>query len=186
MTPPRNARLILFYPRCSSTNDLALALAEEGLAAGTVLVADYQSKGRGRGHNRWVSPRGRNLLFSVLLRPAASAGRLAGVTLAACRAIRAAMHRLAPGDYRIKRPNDLLLGGRKLAGILTEARVKSHRVECCVVGCGLNVNSRARELPSGATSLYVVFGREFDRQAILLEVLREMDHAFGGVYGSRG
>lgn len=184
VTAPPDARLILFYPRCTSTNDLALELAEEGLAGGTVLVADYQTRGRGRGRNRWVSLRARNLLFTVVLRPVASAARLAGVTLAACRALRAALLRLAPGDYSIKRPNDLLLRGRKLAGILTESRVKAHRVEYCVVGCGLNVNARPRELPGRATSLYASFGREFDRERVLGEVLREMDHAFGALYGS--
>jgi BirA family transcriptional regulator, biotin operon repressor / biotin---[acetyl-CoA-carboxylase] ligase len=162
--------------RTGSTNADLLAAARAGAAAGSVLVAEEQTAGRGRLDRSWQSPTGAGLTFSVLLRPVevAPGSRgwlplLTGVAVARALAGRSAV------DARLKWPNDVLAGGpedpRKLAGILAEQAGGA-----IVVGVGLNVSATREELPSGqATSLMLARGRNLDRQGILTAVLGELE-----------
>ncbi len=143
-----------FHEVLDSTNREAARLADDGAAEGTVVVADRQTRGRGRLGRTWISPAGVNLYFSMILRPdipirhAAQLTLLAGLALA--EEITTCMHRSVngrPDGLEIKWPNDLMLQGRKLAGILTEMRAEGDRPRQVVLGIGINVNGRSDALP---------------------------------------
>jgi BirA family biotin operon repressor/biotin-[acetyl-CoA-carboxylase] ligase len=137
-----------------STNDWLIASAREGARAGTVVVADFQSEGRGRLGRRWEAPRGRCLLASVLLRPLAEPGRLYACTAAVALALADACCALAGVDPELKWPNDLLVEGRKLAGVLAESdpRAPGGRPGSVAVVVGVGCNIDWEEAP-GATCL---------------------------------
>jgi BirA family biotin operon repressor/biotin-[acetyl-CoA-carboxylase] ligase len=156
-----------------STNDRARELAQAGAPGGTVVVAEQQTAGRGRQGRTWSSPRGRSLTLSVLFR--SRPHELALLPLAAALAVCEACEQVAPVRCLIKWPNDVLIEGRKAAGILIESRPQE---EWSVVGIGLNVNTAADELApdlrDSAISLRIAAGRTIDRDetlAVLLERL---------------
>ncbi|MBI3944556.1 MAG: biotin--[acetyl-CoA-carboxylase] ligase [Armatimonadetes bacterium] len=148
-------RRIEVKAQTGSTNDDGVALARAGKPAGTVVVADHQTAGRGRRGRSWLAPPGTALLLSVVLRPdlpARAAGRLGlAAALSAADAIRGACG-LAPV---VKYPNDVLLEGRKVCGVLTEAHLSGGRVAWAVIGIGINVRRESvpPELAAHATSL---------------------------------
>jgi BirA family biotin operon repressor/biotin-[acetyl-CoA-carboxylase] ligase len=167
----------------SSTNAELAREAREGAASGSVLVAERQSAGRGRLDRTWTSPARSGLTFSVLLRPgrvpAAAWGwfpLLAGVAVARGTA------EIAELDVGLKWPNDVLVSGRKLAGILAE-RVD----DALVLGVGLNVSLTADERPTeGATSLHLEGAAVVDRAPVLLSVLRALAHWYAGFEAADG
>lgn len=134
------------YEELGSTNDRARELAEEGAAHGEVVIAERQTAGRGRRGRAWISPARKNLYFSAVLRPDLPPARAPEVTLVASLAVCDAL-RQAGVDAGIKWPNDVLAGGRKIAGILTELAAEPDRVHWIVVGVGVNVNARAEDFP---------------------------------------
>ncbi|WP_248961850.1 biotin--[acetyl-CoA-carboxylase] ligase [Sphaerisporangium perillae] len=157
--------------RTGSTNaDLAQA-AREGAHEGAVLIAELQLAGRGRLGRVWTAPSRSGLTFSLLLRPAVPPARQGWVTLLVALAAASAVRRVAGVDVRLKWPNDLLVGERKLAGVLAE------RVEgAVIVGMGLNVSVRPEELPVGtATSLAIEDAECTDRDPLMRAVLREIE-----------
>jgi BirA family transcriptional regulator, biotin operon repressor / biotin---[acetyl-CoA-carboxylase] ligase len=167
---------------CASTNDEAASWARSGAVAGSVVVADEQSRGRGRLGRRWHSPPGANLYFSTVLRPPLPPHRIAPITLAAGVAVAEtiAAFDLAPA---LKWPNDVLLGGKKVAGILTEMSGDVDRVHHVVVGIGINVNVAAfpDELAAIATSLAIACGKTLARAdvaAVLCARLEAWHDAF--------
>jgi len=172
---------ILHYDRLSSTNDLALELASKQAAEGTVILADYQTHGRGRFKRKWVSRAGRDLLFSFLLKPRFKAQTAPILTHFAARSVAAVLQKRFSLPAKLKRPNDVLVGRKKISGVLTEAASSNGRVEYVVVGIGLNVNSRKTDLPSGATSIYLETDRKADPSEILDLILddfrKEYDRA---------
>ena len=149
---------------CASTNDEAAAWARAGAAAGSVVVADEQTRGRGRLGRRWHSPAGASLYFSAVLRPSLPPHRIAPITLAAGVAVAEAleMFNLSPA---LKWPNDVQLDGKKVAGILTEMSGDVDRVHHVIVGIGINVNVGAfpEELAAIATSLLLAGGKPVAR-----------------------
>ena len=164
-----------------STNADLLAEAVAGAAGGRVLVAEAQTAGRGRLERQWLSPPRASLTFSVLLRPAdLPQARRAWIPLLAGVAVASALRRSAAVDARLKWPNDVLVGGAKLAGILAE----QHR-DAVVVGVGINVTLGRQDLPvPGATSLRLENAAEMDREQVLGAVLRELEHWYMAWAGS--
>lgn len=159
-----------------STNADVAALARAGAESGTVLVAESQTEGRGRLDRVWAAPARSGVTFSVLLRPADVAASSWGwFPLLAGVAVAGALGPLSELDLGLKWPNDVLVGDRKLAGILAE------RVENAVVlGVGVNVSLRADELPvPAATSLHLEGSAVVDRMPVLLAVLRSMGRLYG-------
>lgn len=162
-----------------STSDEAKRAAKEGAPHGAAWITEEQTAGRGRQGRAWVSPRGENLLFSVLMRVACPPARLPPVALVAGLAVRDAVARAAPSaDVKIKWPNDVLVGKRKVAGVLVEAVTAGSRVEAVIVGVGLNVHTRTfpEEIADRATSV-ALLAPEMppDRGAILADVLATLD-----------
>lgn len=143
-------------PMTTSTNDEAHRGAKDGASHGTTWVAEAQTAGRGRRGRTWLSPDGDGLLFSVLLRLGCEPSRLPPLALLAGLAVRDAVVRSAPGvEAKIKWPNDVLVGPRKLAGVLIEAITVGTRVDAVVVGIGINVHTRSfpQEIRDRATSI---------------------------------
>ena len=163
-----------------STNRDCERLAGEGAPEGVVVLAETQTAGRGRQTREWFSPKGVNLYFSLLLRPDVDPSRAASLPLLAGLAVALAVESVCPGlDPRIKWPNDILAGGRKLCGILCEMQAGTGRVRSIVAGIGINVNLREESLPgelrARATSLFMETGRVFPRAAVLAAVLNRFE-----------
>jgi BirA family biotin operon repressor/biotin-[acetyl-CoA-carboxylase] ligase len=158
---------------CASTQ----RLLEEADPEGAVAVTEEQTEGRGRLGRIWHAPRGTSVLVSVLLRPSLEPSRLPELSLIAGGAVAEAIAQLTGLDPAIKFPNDVLLGGRKVAGILAES--SDGRV---VLGVGVNANQTAEELPADAhtapTSLRIELGERVDRAQLLAAVLLRLEHAY--------
>ena len=160
----------MFAEVCPSTQKL---LGDEH-AEGAVALTEEQTEGRGRLGRTWVSPPGVSLLFSVLLEPPVETARLPELTVVAGEAVREAIAEVTGLAPKVKLPNDILIGGRKTAGILAEAR--EGRV---VLGIGVNVNLAESDLPeTSATSLLVESGAEVDRAELLVEILDRLERHY--------
>ena len=167
-----------------STNADLVRAAREGAPEGTVLRAEAQSAGRGRQGRAWVSGKGDGLYFSVLLRPSVEPVVAATLPLAVGLAVAEAVEPLVGERVEVKWPNDLLVGGRKICGILCEMEAGDGGVRHVVAGIGLNVNLDVARLPADvapvATSMRAVAGRAFEARAVLDAVLASLD----GVYSA--
>lgn len=159
-------RTLHAHEELTSTSDLAKELAEEGAEHGEVVIAEVQTAGRGRRGRAWASPPRRNVYFSVVLRPDLPPSRAPELTLVASLAVCDAL-RQAGVDAGIKWPNDVLVGGRKIAGILTELAAEPDRVHWVVLGVGVNVNARPEDFPpelrGEATSVLIERGEPAPR-----------------------
>ena len=165
----RFGREYRYVQRCASTQRLVDAADAEG----TVAVAEEQTKGRGRLGRRWLAPAGTSILCSILLRPSVPAERLPELTLVAARACAEAIGARTGLQSSVKEPNDVLIAGRKVAGILGEVREGY-----VVLGIGINVNVSAADLPSRpeipATSLLEETGSRVERAPLLAELLERL------------
>lgn len=162
--------------RTTSTSDVARSLAERDAPAGTVVVADTQRTGRGRRGRIWHSPRG-GLWMSVVLRPRAPAATLGPLGLAVAVAVAEAVEALGVRPVELKWPNDVLVGGRKVAGILTEAAAEGVRVRHVVVGIGVNLNVKRfpTALRDRATSIHRLLGAGVDRAAFAADLCGRLE-----------
>jgi BirA family biotin operon repressor/biotin-[acetyl-CoA-carboxylase] ligase len=160
----------------SSTQDLARSEAAEGAPEGTVVVAEEQIAGRGRLGRSWVSPPGANLYVTLVLRP--SPERMRALSMIAPLAVAEAVEETTALSPRIKWPNDLLLAGRKLAGVLIDTEISGQAPQYALVGVGLNVNLDVRAIPEIAdiaTSLRQQLGREISREEVLAAFLNRFE-----------
>ena len=164
------------FPTIDSTNTLAMREAEQGQESGTVYLADEQTHGRGRGAHDWHSAAGSGLYVSILLRPKIAPADILWLSLAAGLAVQAAVRDVTSLAPDIRWPNDLLLSGRKMGGILTELNAEVTRVRHAVIGIGLNVHqpSFPPELAPLATSLKIETGQDWSRQDLLVALLRRL------------
>jgi BirA family biotin operon repressor/biotin-[acetyl-CoA-carboxylase] ligase len=176
VVPRVRGRFGLDYRYVDSTPSTQLLLPPEA-EEGAVVAAGEQTAGRGRLGRSWVAPAGTSLLCSVQLRPTVSSERLPELTGVAAHACSEAIEAVTGLQTELKFPNDVLVGGRKVAGILAEAR--EGRV---VAGIGVNVNVADADLPSGletpATSLLVETGREVDRAELLVALLDRLERRY--------
>jgi BirA family biotin operon repressor/biotin-[acetyl-CoA-carboxylase] ligase len=172
------AHLHHFY-KIGSTNTTAMAAAADGAPEGTVFLAEEQTAGRGRGANSWQSPRSTGIYCSAVLRPALPPSDILVLSLAAGLAVHAAMQQV---DARVipdlKWPNDVLIDGKKVCGILTEMNAEATRVRYLVVGIGINVNQANFPEELGATSLRLVTGSEWSRVELAAALLKSLDREY--------
>ena len=171
-------RRIQYFPELKSTMDEAARLADEGAEEGAVVIAERQSAGRGRQGRSWVSQPG-NLLFSVLFRP--EMAQLPFISLIGGVAVARAVRKTTGLTSDIKWPNDLMLDGRKAAGILAESAIIGDSVCYAVLGIGINValdTSDTEEISAFATSVNAVAGREVERESLLRQLLLELDDLY--------
>lgn len=162
-----------------STNAFATDLAEKGAAHGTVVVAENQTKGKGRLGRIWVSPPGGNIYMSIILRPPTELRNVTLLTVMAGVACARAMRRNTGLTVELKWPNDLMVSGRKLGGILTEVKSKAGSIVFAIVGIGVNVNVRMEDLPSDvrriATSVRNETTKEQSKDVFISDILDEFD-----------
>ena len=173
-------RRIVHYFRVDSTNSVALRMAAAGAAEGTVVLAEEQKAGRGRFGRTWYSEKSNGIYVSVILRPNLTPAVAPVLTLMVGVAAQSAIARVTGLSPDIRWPNDLLLGGRKLCGILTEMSAEVDRLHAVVIGIGINVNHSEipGELRPIATSLRLEGGRIYSRLQILVALLEELEHHY--------
>lgn len=173
----------------TSTQDVLRDLAEAGAPEGTLVIAERQDSGRGRMGRSWVSPPGRGVSMSLLLRPEVPLQLAPQLTLLAAVALCRSLSRETGLAIGIKWPNDLLVDGRKISGILLESAAEDERLRYVAVGLGIAVNLDPADYPddllSRAVSLKIAAGRPFDRAALIAAVLLEFEQLYA-VYKERG
>jgi BirA family biotin operon repressor/biotin-[acetyl-CoA-carboxylase] ligase len=176
-------RNVFAYGTVQSTNDLAAQLAEAGVYEGTIVTAEEQTRGRGRLGRNWYSPYGAGVYVSVVLRPDFAAEKAPGTSIMAALALAETLSDICPGAVQIKWPNDILLDGKKVAGILTELSADGGRINHLIVGVGVNVNQKAGDFPpelkGTATSLRRVLKKQVDRVPLLQNFLARLEKEYG-------
>jgi BirA family biotin operon repressor/biotin-[acetyl-CoA-carboxylase] ligase len=181
---------ILTLPQAASTNEVAFRLALKGAEEGAAVLAELQTRGKGRMGRSWESPAGVNIYLSIILRPRIVPSKTTLVTLMAAVACAEAIDEVTGLLPAIKWPNDLLLGRKKLGGILTEADMELDRINFLVVGIGINVNMNRPSFPpsikDSATSLREALGREISRIALIQSLLRHMEEWYKRLQHERG
>lgn len=169
-----------FY-KIGSTNTTAMSASAEGASEGTVFLAEEQTAGRGRGAHSWESARSTGIYCSVVLRPALPPADVLIVSLAAALAVHQAITQVNSGvTLDLKWPNDVLIGGKKVCGILAEMNAEATRVRYLVVGIGINVNQAnfPKELENEATSLRLITGSEWSRVELAAALLKSLDREY--------
>jgi len=166
---------VRYFDTISSTMDAAFQLGVEGAPEGTVVCAESQTKGKGRLGRSWVSPKGKGIYMSILLRPELMPTDLTQLTLLSAVAVCEAVTKFWDIPARIKWPNDILVNNKKLAGILTESSAEMDRVRFVVIGIGINVSATVNQLPPRSTSLKNETGQKVSRVELLQEVLRSLE-----------
>lgn len=181
---PRVGRHVICFGEVDSTNDVAFDSARTRGADGLVVLAESQRRGRGRHGRKWISPAGANILMSVLLCDEHEELSHEALTIAAGLAVAQGVEDFCHVDCRLKWPNDVLLDGHKLAGVLVQVRAVQG-VRCVVVGLGINVNAAppAGEVDSPATCLADHVGHALERIEAVRAVLRRLDKQVEGMKG---
>src|SRR5277367_670429 len=178
-------RDIQVFEQTTSTNDVVEKLARAGVKEGAVVFAESQTKGRGRLGRKWISPGRKGLWFSVLLRPALRPQETTQLTVASATTLRRAIESETGLKPEIKWPNDILIGGKKVAGILTELSAELDKVRYIILGIGIDVNLDAGEFPTElkkiATSLKIETGETISRAELATSVLRELDFDYSRI-----
>lgn len=173
-------RKVYFFQEVDSSNTIALDLGKKGQPHGTLVVAESQTKGRGRLGRKWESPPGTGLYCSIILRPELAPEDLPKITLAAGVAVCKAVEKETNLAPLIKWPNDILMEGKKLGGILTETgNFKYGEAPLVVLGIGLNINADLScfptELSGKSTSLKIQSGRQYSRGVLLKTIIKEIE-----------
>lgn len=174
-------REVEYYETIDSTNIRAKRLAEEGAAAGTLVISDCQEAGRGRRGRPWISPPGENIFMSLILRPDIPPASASMITLTAALAVRAGIEETAGLSAFIKWPNDIVSNGRKLCGILTEMSAEMEGVHYVVVGVGINANMKEfpEEVKNTATSLVLETGEKVVRSRLVAAIMKAFEKYYG-------
>ncbi len=169
---------LIFYDTIGSTNTVSAEFALKGCKEGTVIIADEQTTGKGRLGRKWISPTGKNLYMSIILRPPISTRGATILTIMSAVACCIALRNITSLPVMIKWPNDLMVGYKKIGGILTEIKADIDKITYAIIGIGININLDIEDLPQDvreiATSIKDLTGREFSRTEAIIEVLREM------------
>ena len=171
-------RNLFYYPTVSSTMGIARKAASENASEGTIIIAEEQTAGRGRLGRSWINPQG-VIAMSVILRPKMS--QLLGLTMVASLATSLGIERATGIKSTIKWPNDVLIDGKKVSGILSESALRGESVDWAIIGIGINVNFDPKaypEIADSATSLSDKLGKEVSQLEVLLGLLHEMERFY--------
>lgn len=170
---------IYYYEETGSTNTDAKRFGEEGAAHGTVVVADKQNAGKGRRGRAWQSPGGKDIYFTILLRPEFVPDKASGLTLVMALSVAQAIESCGL-EAGIKWPNDVVLNGKKICGILTEMNVETDYIQYVVIGVGINVNLDVmpEEIEETATSILLESGKKMARAKLLQGVLERFEENY--------
>lgn len=178
-TPERIGTRVLLLGETTSTNDDAWRLAREGAPEGSIVIAECQTGGKGRKGRLWISPKGVNLYTSIVLRPPLPPSQVSLLTLLAGVVVAEVIREDHGIEAGIKWPNDVLIGGKKVAGILSEMSAEADRVHFLVLGIGVNLNMTEEMFPPDllqpATSLFLVTGTKVDRASFARSLYGRLD-----------
>ena len=170
------------YQSVKSTNDIAVRLAESGAPDGTIVTAEQQTGGRGRFGRVWHSPPGCGVYLSVILRPVLHPEQAPGLSIMTALALAETLSEDLPGKVQIKWPNDVLISGKKTAGILTELAADHKKISYVVVGVGININHTSEDFPKElkpiATSVRIGLRKKCDRVALLQRFLVALEKEY--------
>lgn len=171
---------IEFYTSIDSTNVTAKHLAEDGAEDGTLVISDCQKAGRGRRGRTWVSPAGKNIFMSLILRPDILPAKATMLTLIAALAVRDGIERETGLSCMIKWPNDLVSGGKKVCGILTEMSTELMGIHYVVIGMGINANQEKfpEELEKTAGSLFLETGKQVRRSHLVAAIMESFEQYY--------
>ncbi len=176
---------ILCYDAVGSTNELAMDLSPQYPKSRIAIIADSQALGKGRLGRVWVSPPGCNIYMSAVLYPSIALRDAPFLTVAAALACASSLRNKSGLKVSIKWPNDLMVCGKKIGGILTELKSGHGRIYCVVMGVGININSRLMDFPeelsSRVTSVKEETGKYFSRSIIIAEILNELERWYGNL-----
>ncbi len=171
---------IIYIPEVTSTNDIAKDEIKKGAPSGTAILADYQTCGRGRMGNKWFASRGKDIILSIICRDViynvpTKEKLLNNLMLLGAKAVLETLKPLLPNEkITIKEPNDVLVNGKKIAGVLVETATKGSKLEYVILGIGINVNTMSfpKELKADATSLALIIGEDgIGREFIIADLL---------------
>ena len=170
----------VYFKEIDSTNRYAKKLAAEGAAHGTMVLADTQTAGRGRRGHSWISPAGSSISMTLILRPEVPPAQVAKISLLTALATANAIRRVTGLDARIKWPNDIVAGGRKVCGMLMEMDATPEKVASVVAGVGINVHQTQfpEEIAHSASSLDLLAGRRISRSVIVRAFLQEYERVW--------
>ncbi len=169
---------ILYYPKLPSTMDTAKGEAQKGAAEGTVVIAEEQTSGKGRMQRAWLSPQG-SIALSIILHP--KLAHLSSLTMVVSLAVAHCIEQVTGLKSQIKWPNDVLVNGKKVCGILIESDVRGNTVDYAIIGIGINVNLRLSdfpEIPPTATSLSHELGKKVSRLDMIRRLLVETERLY--------
>ena len=170
------------YKSVKSTNEIASFLAESGEKEGTVIVTEEQTQGKGRLGRRWHSPPKAGIYVSIILKPAFTPDEAPGLAIMTALALADTFGELTSGKIQIKWPNDILLNGKKVAGILTELSAEKKKINHVIIGIGINVNHTKEDFPDDlktvATSLRIINKKKADRVNLLQSFLKAFENEY--------
>lgn len=168
---------VIYYSEIDSTQDIVRKLAEEHAQNGTLVITDNQIKGNGTKGSTWSTEREKNITMSFVIYPNCNAEKLEGLTVDIAKAIVLAIYELYGYKLEVKMPNDVMLNGKKICGILTQSVTLEEKVCYVLVGIGFNVNQVEfnNEILNIATSLKKEFNTEFEREEIISKILEKLE-----------
>lgn len=173
---------IVFLKETDSTNNELKRMAADGAPEGTVVIAERQLEGRGRRGRTWQDEEGKGIAMSILLRPEIAPGKIQSITLAASSAVARAIEPFTNVKPGIKWPNDILLAGKKVCGILTEMTAEPEKIHCVIVGIGVNVLQRvedfSEDLKDTATSIALNSSTSVSRSELAARILKELEELY--------
>ncbi len=171
---------VYYFPEVGSTNEVAKQLAGEGAADNSLVVAEVQKTGKGRRGRGWESPAGTGIFMTLIRKPDIHPAKASMMTLVMALAVVAGIRKVTGLEAQIKWPNDVLLNGKKVCGILTEMSAETEAIHYVVIGAGINVNTVGflAEIADRATSVYQVRGESTSRAALIVAITE----AFDGYY----
>lgn len=175
---------ILYFDSIDSTNTKAQELAEKGYPSGTLVVADKQVAGKGRRGRNWESPSGCGIFMTLMLKPDINPNNASMLTLVSALAVAKALADITGKDAKIKWPNDIVIDGRKVCGILTEMSAQFDYINNIVIGIGINVNNSSfpEEISATASSLRLLSGGKKYRRAEIIEKIMEYFEKYYSIF----
>lgn len=174
------AQKTIYHEKIDSTNEEAKRLAENGAIHGTLVISDYQTKGKGRRGRTWLSSKGNCIYMSILLRPDMESQYASGLTLMAALAVSEGIDRLGGCETKIKWPNDVIINGKKVSGILTEMSSEIDYINYVVIGIGINVNDEtfSQEISPTATSIRIESKKVQNRAQLVSYIMEAMEEYY--------
>lgn len=168
---------ILYFKEVTSTQEIAKQMAQEKLPNGIIVLTDFQTQGKGTKDRKWIASKEQNIMMTLVLYPNTNISQLEGITIKIAQSIQTAIEELYGYELTMKEPNDLLLNGKKIAGILTQSVSQKEQVTNLYIGIGFNVNeiNFPEELQTIATSLRKEYHKEFEREEIIAKILEDIE-----------